>query len=176
VTPRETNKLNQELYVFHRAGLVKSFHVREANKASDYMAVEKLVHNMRSKESILRDLSVYMKSRKDPNGIDVHAYVAEVLGRIVGIAIIRQEADIEFLRSSYNIEDFILYTHHKREEHGHINHFAIIPIFTFLTKYFIREILRKSNKTCLYYPIYPEYAPNDVIIVNNLKYTFFLPS
>ncbi len=168
MTPRETNKLNQELYVFHRAGLVKSFHVREANKASDYMAVEKLVHNMRSKESILRDLSVYMKSRKDPNGIDVHAYVAEVLGRIVGIAIVRQEADIEYLRSSYNIEDFILYTHHKREEHGHINHFAIIPIFTFLTKYFIREILRKSNKTCLYYPIYPEYAPNDVIIMNNL--------
>jgi hypothetical protein len=37
-----------------------------------------------------------------------------------------------------------------------------MPIFSFLTKYFIREILRKSNKTSLYYPIYPEYATIDI--------------
>jgi flagellar biosynthesis component FlhA len=122
------------------------------------------VHNIKSRESILKDLDVYQKSRKDPNGIDVQAYVAEALGRVVGVAIIRQEADIEYLRSSFNIEDFILYTQHKREEHGHINHFALIPIFSYLTKYFIREILRKSNKTCLYYPIYPEYCTDDVIL------------
>lgn len=174
VTPRDTNKLNQELYVFHRAGLVKSFKVREANISTDYTAVEKLVHNMSSKESILRDLTVYMKSRKDPDGINVQAYVAEVLGRIVGIAIIRQEADIEYLRSTYNIEDFILYTHHKREEHGHINHFAVIPIFSFLTKYFIREVLRKSNKTCLYYPIYPDYCSLEIAekysLITAMKY------
>jgi hypothetical protein len=78
------------------------------------------------------------------------------------VAVIRQEEDIEFLRSTYNIEDFILYTQHRREEHGHVNHFALMPIFSFLTKYFIREILRKSNKTSLYYPIYPEYANIDI--------------
>ncbi len=66
------------------------------------------------------------------------------------------------MRSNYNIDDFIYYTHHKREEHGHINHFALIPVFSFLTKFFIREILRKSSKTSLYYPIYPEYAPKNV--------------
>ncbi len=110
----------------------------------------------------MSDLDVYLKSRKDPNGLNVEAYVAEVMGRIVGIAIIRPEEDIEYLRSEFNIEDFILYSQHKREEHGHIHHFALIPIFSFLTKYFIREIMRKSEKTCMYYPIYPEYAPLDV--------------
>ena len=161
VTPRETNKLNQELYLFHRACLVKSFDVREAKK-SDYTKVERLINNLGSKESILRDLTIYLKSRKDPNGVDIQVYVAEILGRIVGVAVIRQEEDIEFLRSTYNIEDFILYTQHRREEHGHVNHFALMPIFSFLTKYFIREILRKSNKTSLYYPIYPEYANIDI--------------
>ena len=91
MTPRETNKLNQELYIFHRAGLIKCFEVREANKPTDLAAVEKLVHNIASKDSIISDLRTFMKSRKDPNGVDVQAFVAEVLGRVVGVAIIRQE-------------------------------------------------------------------------------------
>jgi hypothetical protein len=153
------------LYIFHRAGLVKSFDIREATRPSDYGAVEKLVYNINSKEAILRDLTTYQKSRKDSNGVDVQAFVAEALGRVVGVAIIRQEEDIEYLRSAYNIEDFILYTQHKRDEHAHLNHFALIPIFSYLTKYFIREIFRKASKTCLYYPIYPEYVTDDVIII-----------
>lgn len=67
------------------------------------------------------------------------------------------------MRSNFNIDDFIYYTHHRREEHGHINHFALIPIFSFLTKFFIREILRNSIKTGLYYPIYPEFAPKKIL-------------
>ncbi len=151
------------MYLFHRAGLFKSFEVREA-RSSDYEAVERLTHNMKSKDSILKDLNKYLKSRKDPNGVNIQAFVAQVLGRVVGIAILRQEEDIEYLRSNYNIEDFILYAHHKRDEHGHLNHFALIPIFSFLTKHFIKEILRKAEKTCLYYPIYPEYVSSDVKI------------
>ena len=162
VTPRDTNKVNQELYLFHRGGLSESFEVREATKMSDFVAVEKLVQNLKSKAAILSDLKLFMRSRKEPNGVDVQAYVAQSMGRIVGVAIIRQEEDIEYLRSRYNIDDFIHFTHHKREEHGHLNHFALMPTFSYLTKFFVKEVLRKSNKTCLYYPIYPEYAPDDV--------------
>lgn len=161
MTPRDTNKLNQELYIFHRAGLLKSFHVREATRR-DYATVEKLVQNIKSKDSILKDLDLFLKSRKEPTGVDVEAYVAEVLGKVVGIGIIRLEEDIEYLKSNFSIEDFIIYNHHRREEHGHINHFALTPTFTFLTKYFLREIMRKSSKTCLYYPIYPEYVPEEI--------------
>ena len=31
-----------------------------------------------------------------------------------------------------------------------------------MTKLFIKEILRKVNKTCVYYPILPRYADDDV--------------
>lgn len=163
VTPKVTNKLNQELYVFHRSGLAKNFIVREANKTSDYLAVEKLVGNIHSKAQILQDFNSFLRSRKDSNGVDIQAYIAEVLGRVVGFAIIRSEEDVEYLRSNFNIDDFIYYTHHRREEHGHINHFSLIPVFSFLTKFFIKEILRSSSKTCLYYPIYPEYASKNLL-------------
>jgi hypothetical protein len=176
VTPRDINKINQELYIFHRAGLIKSFDIREASRSSDYASVEKLVATIKSRESILKDLDTYQKSRKDPNGTDLEAYVAEALGRVIGIAIIRHEDDVEFLRANFNVEDFILFNQHKSEEHGHVNHFALIPIFGFLTKYFIREILRKSRKTCLYYPIYPEYCTEDVSLVKYSTYSIFFNS
>lgn len=46
--------------------------------------------------------------------------------------------NIEYIRSHYNIEDFIYYNHHKREDHGHLHHFALNPIFSHLSKYFIK--------------------------------------
>lgn len=150
------------MYLFHRAGLIKTIDVRPALQQNDFESVERLVHNMGSKDSILADLKTYLKSRKDANGVDVEVYVAEVIDKIVGVAVIRQEDDIEYLRANFNIENFIMFNHHKRSEHGHINHMALSPIFSFQTKYFIREILRKSHKTCLYYPIYPEYSDSKI--------------
>lgn len=95
------------MYLFHRDGLVKSFIVREANQSSDYTAVEKLVNNIKTKEKILYDLNINLKSRKDSNGVNVQAYVAEVLGRIVGIAIIRQEKVNNYLSSNQTLISLI---------------------------------------------------------------------
>ena len=77
--------------MFHRAGLAKNFVVREANKPGDYEAVEELTKNLNSKVQILCDFQAYLNSRKDPNGVDIQAFVTEVLGRVVGFAIIRSE-------------------------------------------------------------------------------------
>jgi hypothetical protein len=157
VTPRETNRLNQELYLFHRAGLTKHLTIREAVK-SDFHRVERLIHNIKAKDELLIDLNSFLKSRKDKNGIDIQAYIAEALDRVVGIAIIKQEEDIEYIQNNYNIEDFIYFSHHKREEHGHLSHFVLMPIFAFMSTGMMREILKMSKKTSLYYPVYPEYT------------------
>ncbi|CAI9546181.1 unnamed protein product, partial [Staurois parvus] len=83
----------------------------------------------------------------------VQAFVAEVAGQIVGVSVLRNEEDIEYIRSHYNIEDFIYYNHHQRDEHGHLHHYALNPIFKHYGKYFLKEILRLSHKSSLYYPI-----------------------
>lgn len=64
--------------------------------------------------------------------------------------------DIEYIRSHYNIEDFIYFSHYQQEEHGHLYHFSINPIFHHYAKHFMKEILRLAYKSCLYYPIYPQ--------------------
>ncbi|XP_004687196.1 PREDICTED: cilia- and flagella-associated protein 61 [Condylura cristata] len=155
LVPFNNCTLEHDLYVFHRAGLLKSIDIRLAN-LSDTPGVEKLVSTLLLNKSILEDLKQYNEARRDPDGTPLQAYVAEVAGQIVGIAVIRDEMDIEYIRSHYNIEDFIYFSHHQREEHGHLYHFALNPIFRHYTKFFLKEILRLGYKSCLYYPVYPK--------------------
>ncbi|XP_063558387.1 cilia- and flagella-associated protein 61 isoform X7 [Gorilla gorilla gorilla] len=129
VVPFNTCTLEQDLYVFHRAGLLKSINIRFATLL-DTPGVENLVSTLMLNKSILEDLDHYNKARKDP--------------------------DIEYIRSHYNIEDFIYFGHHQREEHGHMHHFALNPIFRHYTKFFLKEILRLGFKSCLYYHVYPK--------------------
>ncbi|XP_054677587.1 cilia- and flagella-associated protein 61 isoform X1 [Grus americana] len=152
-----TSKLGHELYVFHRAGLLKSFSVRRAT-TNDLLGVKMLIKTLSLNESILNDLKIFTQARRDPDGIPVQAFIAEVLDQIVGVSVIRDEMDIEYIRSHYNIEDFIHFNHHQQEEHGHLYHFVLNPIFHHYTKHFLKEILRLAHKSSLYYPIYPQYV------------------
>ncbi|KAM4694219.1 cilia- and flagella-associated protein 61 [Discoglossus pictus] len=156
VVPLSTSTLSQELYIFHRSGLLNLLKVRAA-KSSDVPSVEKLIETLDLHESILGDLKIYNQARRDNDGTPVQAFVAEVADQIVGVSILRNEEDIEYIRSHYNIEDFIYFNHHRREEHGHLHHCALNPIFKHFSKHFLKEILRLSHKSALYYPIYPSY-------------------
>ncbi|NXT78301.1 CFA61 protein, partial [Zapornia atra] len=155
--PSCDSSLGRELYVFHRAGLLKSFNVRRAT-TSDLHGVRMLVKTLSLRESILNDLEIFTLARRDPDGIPVQAFLAEVLDQIVGVSVIRDEMDIEYIRSHYNVEDFINFSHHQQEEHGHLYHFALNPVFHHYTKHFLKEILRLAHKSSLYYPVHPEYV------------------
>uniref|UniRef100_A0A4X2K6V2 Cilia- and flagella-associated protein 61 N-terminal domain-containing protein n=1 Tax=Vombatus ursinus TaxID=29139 RepID=A0A4X2K6V2_VOMUR len=155
IVPFNTSILDNDLYVFHRAGLLKSINIRLAT-TNDVPNVKNLIRTLNLNQNIMEDFAKYNMARRDPDGTTVQTFVAEVLNQIVGVSVIRTEMDIEYIRSHYNIEDFIYYNHHQREEHGHIHHFVLNPIFQHYTKYFLKEILRLSFKSCLYYLIYPQ--------------------
>ncbi|XP_029774006.1 cilia- and flagella-associated protein 61 isoform X1 [Suricata suricatta] len=155
IVPFNNCTLGHDLYVFHRAGLLKSIKIRFATLL-DTPGIENLVSTLMLNKSILEDLKQYSEARRDPDGTPLKAFVAEVAEQIVGIAVIRDEMDIEYIRSHYNIEDFIYFSYHQQEEHGHLYHFALNPIFQHYTKFFLKEILRLGFKSCLYYPVYPQ--------------------
>lgn len=155
VVPFSNCTLDNDLYVFHRAGLLRSITIRLA-KFLDTPGVEKLVRTLLLSTKILSDLAQYNEAGRDPDGTELQVFVAEVANQIVGIAVIRKEMDIEYIRSHYNIEDFIYFSHHQQEEHGRLNHFALNPIFRHYTKFFLKEILRLGYKSCLYYPVYSQ--------------------
>uniref|UniRef100_A0A8B9GEP1 Cilia and flagella associated protein 61 n=1 Tax=Amazona collaria TaxID=241587 RepID=A0A8B9GEP1_9PSIT len=143
-----TSRFGQELYVFHRAGLLTSFNVRSAT-SNDLPGVQTLTESLSLNERILNDFRIFTLVRRDPCkwsclvAADLHALVFQ---------------HTEYIRSHYNIEAFIRFNHHKQEEHGHLCHFVLNPIFHHYTKYFLKEMLRLAHKSSLYYPIYPQYV------------------
>uniref|UniRef100_A0A8C5KZJ3 Cilia and flagella associated protein 61 n=1 Tax=Jaculus jaculus TaxID=51337 RepID=A0A8C5KZJ3_JACJA len=155
VVPFNNCTLEHDLYVFHRAGLLRSINIRLATY-KDTDGVENLVSTLMLNKKIMEDLIQYNEACRDPDGTPLQVFVAEVAEQIVGIAVIRNEMDVEYIRSHYNIEDFIYFTHHQREEHGRLHHFALNPIFRHYTKFFLKEIFRLGFKSCLYYLVYPQ--------------------
>uniref|UniRef100_A0A8C7CV05 Cilia and flagella associated protein 61 n=1 Tax=Oncorhynchus kisutch TaxID=8019 RepID=A0A8C7CV05_ONCKI len=156
VVPHHTSSLPQELYIFHRSGLLKTFVVSLAVSA-DRPAVCDMVKRLSLHESLLEDLDMFYQAHRDKDGTPLQAFVAQVQNQLVGIVIIRNEEDIDYIRANYNIENFIYFSHHRYEEHGQLCHFALNPIFQHYAKHFLKEVLRLAHKSCLYYPIYPSY-------------------
>ncbi|XP_071403684.1 cilia- and flagella-associated protein 61 [Pithys albifrons albifrons] len=152
-----TSTLGRELYVFHRAGLLTSFNVRRVT-TNDLLGVKTLIQTLSLNERIWSDSKSFTQARRDPDGMPVQAFIAEVSDQIVGVCVIRDEMDIEYVRAQYNTEDFINYNYYQAEEHGHLCHFVLNPVFYRYTKHFLKEILRLSHKSALYYPIYPQYV------------------
>ncbi|XP_076011199.1 cilia- and flagella-associated protein 61 [Genypterus blacodes] len=155
VPPRPTCTLPRELYIFHRAGLL-SVEVRSSASA-DRPAICELVQDRSLHKSLLHDLDYFYDHCKDTDGIPLQAFVLEVQSQVVGIVIIRDEQDIEYIRARYNIENFIYFSHHRYEEHAQMCHFVIDQPVQCYTRHFLKETLRQSDKSCIYYRIYPPY-------------------
>ncbi|KAG9347391.1 hypothetical protein JZ751_004958, partial [Albula glossodonta] len=161
--PQSSSTLPHELYIYHRSGLLKTFEVR-VTVSSDRHAIESLLKKLSLHESMLEDLDKFYQARQNKDGTPMQVFVAQVVEQVVGILIIKNEEDIDYIRAHYNIENFIYFSHHQREEHGQLCHFALNPIFHHYAKHFLKEALRLSHKSCLYYLIYPSYLTQKLTI------------
>ncbi|XP_040920588.1 cilia- and flagella-associated protein 61 [Toxotes jaculatrix] len=168
VPPRATSSLSHELYVFHRAGL-RPVRVRPAVSA-DRSAVSDLVKGLTLNESLLQDLDCFYETRSDPAGVPLQAFVAQVDSQVVGIVIIRDEQDVEYIRAHYNIENFIYFSHHSYEEHAQIRHFVLKPSFQHFTRHLFKEVLRLAHRSCLYHRIYPPNLSQENSCVHHLDF------
>ncbi|XP_018515660.1 cilia- and flagella-associated protein 61 isoform X1 [Lates calcarifer] len=168
VPPRATSSLLRELYIFHRAGL-RPVEVRPA-VAADRPAVSDLVKGLRLNESLLQDLDCFYETRSGRDGVPLQAFVAQVDSRVVGVLIIRDEQDIEFIRAHYNIENFIYFSHHGYEEHAQIRHFVLRPSFHHFTRHLFKEVLRLAHTSCLYHRAYPPRHSQENSCVHHLDF------
>nr|XP_046228541.1 cilia- and flagella-associated protein 61 isoform X2 [Scatophagus argus] len=169
VPHRVTSSLPRELYILHRSGLRRGVEVRPA-VAADRLAVSNLVRGLRLNESLLQDLDHFYDAGRDLDGWPLQAFVAHVHSQVVGILILRDEKDMEYIRAHYNIENFIYFSHHRYEEHAQIRHFVLKPSFQHFTKHLFKEVLRLAHKSCLYHRVYPPHHSQENSCVYHLDF------
>ncbi|KAJ4928863.1 hypothetical protein JOQ06_004485 [Pogonophryne albipinna] len=191
--PRSTNASPpREIYVFQRSGL-RSVEVRPA-VAADRPAVSELVKTLSLRESLLQDLDRFYETRRDKDGeempgsrlvriqlsgfssltdtpadgVPLQAFVSTVQSEVVGILIIRDEQDLQYLCARYNMESFIYFSHHRLEEHAHILHFVLAPSFQRCCRHLFKESLRLGHKSCLFHRLYPPHISPQNSCVHHL--------
>uniref|UniRef100_A0A3B3ZSJ5 CFAP61 dimerisation domain-containing protein n=1 Tax=Periophthalmus magnuspinnatus TaxID=409849 RepID=A0A3B3ZSJ5_9GOBI len=94
------------------------------------------------------------------NRVPLQCFVAQVGTQLVGVVVIRDEQEVEFLRAHYNIENFIYFSHHSYQEHAALLHFVLRSTVRHCCHLLFREVLRLSHKSCLYHREYPPNSPS----------------
>ena len=160
VHPRPGLAFDHELYVLHKGSILDFITVSLACE-SDLEGVKCLISGLSVADRVIEDLSRFLAQNCDPvaqGALPLYFFIAKCLTQVVGAVVIRTEHEIEYIRARFNIEEFIYYNYHSQHEHGHL-HFCIVnPVFQRHVKFILKEVLRQSHKTCLYYPLYPTYS------------------
>lgn len=81
------------------------------------------------------------------------AYSARVEDSIVATFIISKDVNLDYYKSHFHVQDQILMAEHERKGHARLIYSLINPIFEKSTRFMLKELLRLSGKTCLYFEI-----------------------
>ncbi|KAM7541142.1 hypothetical protein Aperf_G00000033576 [Anoplocephala perfoliata] len=179
VKPRPFSTVAQELYVYHRANLIRysasltfitissDFKVRPAIR-EDLKEILDLAQGMHpfDRKLFTSDVKNYMKMATELDGTPLFCYVAFCLDKLVGVLFARAEENINWLKANYNVEEYVYLMQHGKFEFATIIHFLLSSNVQARSKLFIREVMRQSGKTCFFYYIYPPCTPDTKIKLN----------
>uniref|UniRef100_A0AAV2K6V0 Cilia- and flagella-associated protein 61 N-terminal domain-containing protein n=1 Tax=Knipowitschia caucasica TaxID=637954 RepID=A0AAV2K6V0_KNICA len=153
ISPRDPAGPLHELYVLHRIAL-RPVVVRRALPSDRPLLVD-LVRRLDHGDVLLQDLDQFYQTETDQDCVGVQSFVVQVGPQVLGVVVIRDEQEVEFLRAHYSLEDFIYFSLHSYHQHAALRHFVLHWSQRHCRQLVFREVLRLSTRTCLYYRVYP---------------------
>ncbi|XP_071035159.1 uncharacterized protein [Parasteatoda tepidariorum] len=152
IPARPFSAYNKELFVFHKAGLNRKYSVRRYQEC-DLEDIKNLIYNSCLKTYLLDDLNHCLEDADEAlQGI---CLISE--DQILGIAIVSSSKETDLIRRSYDIAERINVKHHEHTKQGELKHCVLHPIAKSSAKFFLKEVMRISEKSILYYKIYPSH-------------------
>jgi predicted acetyltransferase len=82
------------------------------------------------------------------------AFVAKIDEEVIGAFVLAKDVNLNYYKSHFHIQDAILLSEHERKAHSRLIHAVINPIFVKSTRFMLKELLRLSANTCLYFEIH----------------------
>merc|ERR1712028_285063 len=148
------------LYLVHRSALLAArpgmLTVSRADKA-DYSGLEAMLENMGEAGA-----AVLQEVKDSEADLDIAlgdnpssaSFVMQVAGQLIGVAVMDRNTnsteDVNWLKSNYHIEDFVLFSEHRSKSQAFLRHFVINPIFHKYSRFVLKELMRHYCKSLVY--------------------------
>lgn len=148
VPPKPNNTFNHTLYIMHRdCLLIKHLRVRRTQPKD----MELLADLIDSRDDAKDLNSLARQAFEDSPYI---AFTIWVYDDAVGLLLLSRDVNLEYYRSHFHIEDFLSLAEHSRNSHTRLMNFLINPIFLKAQRQILREVLRLTAKTCLFFEVH----------------------
>lgn len=150
VPHRSSSTFPGQLYVFHRASLITSLSVEPA-ESRDLGDIRSLVkYTERAEQVMLSVRELFLD-----NAAQSSVFVVRCCEQLVGVLVVKSEDNMDYLRSHFEIEEYVRFDLHAREGFGHLYHFLLNPIFLRFAHIILAEVMRLTPLSVLLYPLFP---------------------
>lgn len=149
--PKKKNSTFEHcLYILHRDFLLSSLLTIRRTIADDLKKSSGLLVGMINNDKIRNDIKQSIE-KTSSNLLSFSVFCGEEL---IGLYVISKNVNLDYYISHFFVQDHIILDQHPRDSHSKLIHGILNPLFTKSIRYILREILRLSNKTCLYFEVH----------------------
>lgn len=149
VDKKAYNTFQHVLYIIHRDSLLDIETTVRRAVVDDIEDIQGLCMNLDNSKTINED--VYNSIVK--NDSKYQTYVAKIASSITGVFVTSKDVNLDYYKSHFHVQDSILLPEHDRRGHARLIHSVVNPIYERNTRYYLKEILRLTAKTCNYFEI-----------------------
>lgn len=104
--------------------------------------------------------------------------MCKIYNDVVGAFLLAKDVNLEYYKSHFHIQDAILLNEHERKAHTRLIFSILNPIFERSTRFILKELMRLSANTCLYFEIHDQTVIptifNELVHVRSRRFPHFL--
>lgn len=148
-TKKTTNTFQHVLYIMHRDSLFSQDMFVQRISIDDLEDAQELIGGLDEAKKFydcLYDCAV------NPSATNF-GFVAKVAGQVVGCFALSKDVNLDYYTSHFHVQDQILIGEQDRKSHTRLVHSCVNPIFEKSTRFMLKELLRLTNKNCLYFEV-----------------------
>lgn len=153
VPKKSENTFSHVLYVLHRDQLYEQDMAVTRTTKADLDQIKALIESSGTSEKNCADVMAKITNATTSFASPNYCFCARIDSTVVGTFMISKDVNLEYYISHFHIQDQILLTEHERKAHSRLVYCSINPIFEKSTRFFLKEILRLSGKSCLYFEV-----------------------
>jgi hypothetical protein len=162
------------LYIIHRDSLFEEdVEVRRAS-VGDIEQIRDILDNSEDREALMEKFYEATINPDSPN----LSFVCKIYEDVIGAFLLAKDVNLEYYKSHFHIQDAVLLNEHERKAHTKLIFSIINPIFERSTRFILKELLRLSGNTCMYFEIHDQTVIptifNELVHVRSRRFPHFL--